>query len=408
MRLLLLTASFDPVIGGAESYALNVADGMAGLGHEVLVVTDTPHELPDGYREPVERAFELRRLVGYRQRLFDRQKLPWEEMAFSLSTELKAAVDDFRPEVLLSNSLDTAIQAAIIRRAERLPWAAAFHEHAPEDEPFGAGRMATVYGDLRPDAVLAGSEFYASRARRWGPAETVHLIHHGVPVVPPDPARAALWRQRYGVSDDQLLIVCVGRLKQRKGIAELLRAFGELQPHDPGLRLVVAGTVSSASIDYYQNLVRLRAELGCEDLVTFDETVSADEVPWLMSASDVVAQPSYEEGLGLAVLEGMAARRPVVTTRVVGINEIITEQGLALQVEAGDVAGLAGAIGRLVQDAPLRRRLGDNGFRHVVEKFSLASMVARTATVLGALVSADGTAGDRDPRSPAERVRPAR
>ncbi|MEW2402225.1 glycosyltransferase family 4 protein [Streptomyces sp. NPDC046862] len=386
MRVALLTSSFDPVIGGAETYALNLAEGLTASGHQVLVVTDTPHGMEPGAADLRSRSYEVARLWRYRDRLFDRQKLPWEEMAFSLATELKAHMDAFRPDVLVSNSLDAAFQAAMIRRSTPgLAWAAAFHEHAPEDEPFGAGRMAVVYGDLRPDAVLAGSQFYAERARRYGSGEKVHLIHHGVPMPEVDPPTTAAWRARYQLGDGDLMIACVGRLKARKGMTELIEAFGSLDPRTRRLRLVIAGTVSSASQEYADRLRSLAGDLGCADLLSFDENVVAEQVPALFSAADLVAQPSHEEGLGLAVLEGMAARRPVVTTRVKGINEIVTRDGVALQVEARDVRGLAAALDRMLADPGLRKEYAEAGYAHVRENFSLSVMVRRTAEVLASL-----------------------
>ncbi len=386
MRVALLTSSFDPVIGGAETYALNLAEGLTASGHQVMVLTDTPHGMEPRAADPRPRPYQVARLWRYRDRLFDRQKLPWEEMAFSLAAELKAHVDAFQPDVLVSNSLDAAFQAAMIRRATPgLAWAAAFHEHAPEDEPFGDGRMAVVYGDLRPDAVLAGSRFYAERARKYGSAETVHLIHHGVPMPDIDARTTAAWRARYRLSDRDLMIACVGRLKARKGMMELIEAFASLAPRERKLRLVIAGTVSSASQEYADRLKSLAEGLGSADLISFDETVVAEEVPALFSAADLVAQPSHEEGLGLAVLEGMAACRPVVTTRVKGINEIVTREDVAVQVEARDVQGLAAALDRMLADPGLRKNYAEAGHAHVRENFSLPVMVRRTAEVLASL-----------------------
>ncbi|MEV8038945.1 glycosyltransferase family 4 protein [Streptomyces sp. NPDC086182] len=382
----ILTSSFDPVIGGAETYALNLAEGLTASGHQVLVLTDTPRDMDAAAADPRPRPYELTRLVLYRDRLFDRQKLLWEEMAFSLAAELKARLDAFRPEALVSNSLDAAFQAAMIRRSTPgLAWAAAFHEHAPQDEPFGTGRMAVVYGDLRPDAVLAGSQFYAERARRYGQSERVHLIHHGVPTPQVDARTTAEWRARYQLSDRDLVIACVGRFKARKGMTELIKAFASLAPRDRRLRLLIAGSVSSASQEYADRLRSLAAELDCAELISFDETVVAEQVPALFSAADLVAQPSHEEGLGLAVLEGMAARRPVVTTRVNGINEIVTRDDVALQVEARDVKALAAALNRMLTDPCLRQRYAEAGYAHVQENFSLPVMVRRTAEVLAGL-----------------------
>ncbi|QOW01842.1 glycosyltransferase family 4 protein [Rhodococcus pyridinivorans] len=386
MRVAILTASFDPVIGGAETYALNLAEGLTACGHQVMVLTDTPHGMELDSDKVQTRPYGVARLWRYRDRLFDAQKLPWEEMAFSLTEELKVHLDDFRPDVLVSNSLDTALQAAMIRRSTPgLAWAAAFHEHAPENEPFGTGRMAVVYGDLRPDAVLAGSQFYADRARKYGLVENVNMIHHGVPMPVVDARTTAQWRARYQIGDRELMIVCVGRLKARKGMAELIEAFASLAPRERRLRLVIAGTVSSASLEYSERLRSLALELGCADLVRFDETVTAEQVPALFAAADIVAQPSHEEGLGLAVLEGMAARRPVVTTRVDGINEIVTRDDVAVQVEARDVEGLTGALDQMITNPHARQAYAEAGYAHVRENFSLSGMVRRTVEVLASL-----------------------
>jgi glycosyltransferase involved in cell wall biosynthesis len=206
-----------------------------------------------------------------------------------------------------------------------------------------------------------------------------------VPTPQVDARTTAEWRARYQLSDRDLVIACVGRFKARKGMTELIKAFASLAPRDRRLRLLIAGSVSSASQEYADRLRSLAAELDCAELISFDETVVAEQVPALFSAADLVAQPSHEEGLGLAVLEGMAARRPVVTTRVNGINEIVTRDDVALQVEARDVKALAAALNRMLTDPCLRQRYAEAGYAHVQENFSLPVMVRRTAEVLAGL-----------------------
>lgn len=384
MRVVILTASFHPTIGGAETYALRLAEGLSRLEHDVLVITDTPPG--DVHDDHKDYAFSVVRLGQYQSRLADDSKLLWEELAFCLSTELESAIRRFAPDVLVSNSLDTAIQAAFLRRVFGMPWAAAFHEHAPQDEPMGVGHLAVVHGDLRPDAVLAGSEFYASRARAYGSDKVVHLIHHGVEIAHVEQSVADEWRRRYAVASDDLLIVSVGRLKARKGHLELIEAFAAQQSSSQSMHLVIAGTVSSASPAYFAQLRATCEALQCADSVHFDHGVSADQVPYLMAAADIVAQPSHEEGLGLAVLEGMAARRPVLTTYAPGIDEIVTDESVALRVMPRDPGSLALALRSLIEDADLRSAYAERGFDHVRSLFSFEVATARTARVLEQLI----------------------
>ena len=94
----------------------------------------------------------------------------------------------------------------------------------------------------------------------------------------------------------------------------------------------------------------------------------ADDVA--LGELDVVALPSWTEGLPLVVLEAMAAARPVVATPVGGTPEVVLDGETGLLVPPRDPRALAAALQRLVDDADLRRRLGEAGKRRAVERFS--------------------------------------
>jgi glycosyltransferase involved in cell wall biosynthesis len=84
------------------------------------------------------------------------------------------------------------------------------------------------------------------------------------------------------------------------------------------------------------------------------------------------------EGLGLAVVEAMYARKPVVVTDVVGLNEVVTHEHDGLVVPAADPDRLAEALGRLLDDPPLAQRLAAQGRVTAVERFSLDRLVDET------------------------------
>lgn len=383
LRVLLLTSAYPPVVGGAETYARTVARGLVARGHDVTVVTD---QVPGAPSRTVDGALRIARLGGYRGLLVDESKLAWEQLYFGLLGELAAVVGDVRPDVVLANSLETTIVGRVVADDCGVPLIGAYHEQAPEAEPFGRGVLATVYGRLAPDMVLAGSHFYAERALHHLPPDRVRLVYHGVDtdMFGPDVPRAPM-RERHGVCDDDLLVVSLGRLKERKGQLELVRAFGRLTGSPA--RLLIVGSVSSASTEYAGLLEAEIDRLGLRGRAAVDRGLGYESMPAVLAAADVVAQPSLAEGLGLAVLEGMSAGRPVVATSIPGFDELRLTESIALVVAPGDVPALAAALQRLVDDAGLRRALGHAGREHVIACFSLRSMIERTDAAVREVVA---------------------
>lgn len=388
MRVLLVTATFHPAIGGAETYAYEVARALIEAGHSMSIITDGARAVPvSGDPSGVT----VHRLTEYQRSLYDESKIPWEQMAFGLMPECERIVTDVMPDIVVTNSLDTAMLGRVIGSQRRIPWAAAFHEQTPETEPLGVGRLELVYGRLRPDLVLAGSEFYADRARRWGDPSSVKLIYHGVDTDAFAPGvDGSIVRQRYGIQPDHMLIVCAGRLKARKGMRELINAISAVVQAYDSTRLLIVGSVNSASRAYADELHSMVARMNLSERVLFDEHVPFEAMPQVYAAADIVAQPSLAEGLGLSVLEAMAAGKPVVTTDIPGVREITTAPGVAVVVPPGDVPSLVEAILLLIQRPEARRSVGVSARTHVVEWFSRSRMAHETEAALLELVRTQG------------------
>lgn len=387
MRLLLIASSFPPVAGGAETYAATFAGGLAGLGHQVTVVTDVPRDGSPADPAADPDGVTVRRFAGYRSLIDDPSKIRWEQMTYGILPELAACAAECRPELVVTNSLDAAHLGKLIALELDLPWVAAFHEHAPEEEPVGRGRLRFVYDTLRPSLVLAGSEFYAERARRWGPEVPFALIHHGVDTDafgPDVSGREA--RRAYGFAAEELVIVSAGRLKPRKGMRELVSAVSLVREHHRQVRLLIVGSISSASAEYAEQLERDIERLGLGEVVTVDQTVPFERMPAILAAADIVVQASWEEGLGLSVLEAMSAAKPTVTTDVVGVREILRGEEVALVVPPKEPRAIAAALTTLVESPAERRRFGSRARWHVLDHFSRELMVRKTEAALRRVV----------------------
>ncbi len=126
---------------------------------------------------------------------------------------------------------------------------------------------------------------------------------------------------------------------------------------------------------------RLVEEFGLGDRVTFTGRLPLEELVQMYNASEVVVSPSLYEGFGLPAAEAMACGVPVIATTAGAFPEVVEDGVTGRLVPPGDAQALAGAIEGLLADDSLRRRMGEAGRGRVEERFSWASVAARTAEV---------------------------
>ncbi len=159
----------------------------------------------------------------------------------------------------------------------------------------------------------------------------------------------------------------IARMNLRaKNHVELLRAVARLQGRFPDLQLILVGDGPLRP-----ELEREAAHLGLTGKVRF--LGDRRDIPAVLASIDVTVMPSGSESLSNAILESMAAGVPVVATRVGGNPELIGEDR-GLLVTPNDEEALAAALMRLLEDADLGRKLGENGRRFALENFTVERM----------------------------------
>ncbi len=200
-------------------------------------------------------------------------------------------------------------------------------------------------------------------------ADRIQVIHNGIPV---RPGNAAPVREELGLRPDELLIVAVGNLDERKGHAVLLEALHRLEVEglQQAWRLVIAGGRGG---DRRPMLESFAAEHGLAGRLHI--LSHRDDVPDLLAAADIFAMPSLWEGLPLALLEAMLAGKAIVASETSGIPEAIEDGTHGLLVPPGDQAALATALGRLLTEPALRRRLGEEARSRGQAEFTIGAMV---------------------------------
>lgn len=357
-------ASDAPFLGGAEVAIERLAQGLIAAGHEVLLAV--------GHKGPVLDRFRDLKLpcVHAPMPLTDK----WKVVQYLWSRlRLTGLMTRFRPDIVHSNDLPT--HQIVSDAARRLPVPRICHHRwiFPRDgidwlNKFGAHRHLFVSKALM-EMLCAESAKLAASSRA--------VVHDGLPLpaAPTDLARRQA-RADLGLGQDKMLVLFAGQIIERKGVADLLRAWSEIQArHAKRADLVIAGDDLAGKGAYRAEMEKLARDLGSSArFVGFQKDVAR----WLI-ACDMAVVPSHEEPLGNATLEAMAQARPVIGSNVGGIPEMIADGETGLLVPPKDPPALAEAIESLLVDPTRCISLGDAGRRRCERLFSLE---AHTESVL--------------------------
>jgi glycosyltransferase involved in cell wall biosynthesis len=130
------------------------------------------------------------------------------------------------------------------------------------------------------------------------------------------------------------------------------------------------------------------ARLDHPNTVIFEGPVNQDRIREIYAQADAFSLPSFAEGLPVVLMEAMAMEIPCITTYIAGIPEMIRDGVDGLLVPASDLEALVAALARLMDDEKLRKKLGKNGRKRIVERYNLTRNVERLARIFNQLINA--------------------
>lgn len=244
------------------------------------------------------------------------------------------------------------------------------------------------------DRLIAVSRAIVAKLVAEGRTQApVELVYNGVDLQRYEYTEACCTLpEEYGFADGAPLVGVVARLEPEKGHATLIDAWPTVVERVPEARLLIIGEGSQrGALEVQAEALGLVGEPCSGDAcvgtrharpgakVVF--TGLRDDVPAVTAALDVAVLPSYREAQGLAILEAMALRRPVVASAVGGVTEMIEHERTGLLVPPHDAPALADAISRLLTDHPLADTVARAGHDLAHARFSLEAMVGSIAAI---------------------------
>jgi glycosyltransferase involved in cell wall biosynthesis len=357
-RLLFVGTNRGP--GGTESHLVTLALGMADAGYRVAAVVRQNDVIAralaaDGRVELHYAAFES---TGNRQ----------------ATRDLAAACRAVRPAWLIGSFAHEYWPLSLVARSQRIPLALFLHIQK-------LSRMsAPLYPWLASRFILPSRYLRAWVVRRRGmPPWRTSVLYNPIDVCRfrPDPARRQAVRCALGFTPNDVVVGYAGRFDPQKGVQVLAPALERVMAAAPHVRTLWVG--------HGELTEPIRGAIAASPYA--DRHVFQ---PWSQDiadqfrAIDVLAFPSIrKESFGRVAAEAQACGIPVVGTRVGGIPETIHENESGLLVPPQDPRALGDALLRLVNDAPLRHRMGAAGRAQAVERFATPHIAEEFARLLG-------------------------
>ncbi len=357
--LRILIGSRAPFFAGAEQSCARLAAGLARHKHQVVVVLGKRGE---AYDHMTTAGIDCRVIP-----LPTTSKWGWWSY-HNARRRLCDLIESFQPDVVHANDLPSLQMLADAASRFGLP-RICHHRFAYTGQAirwylkFGAEQHIFVSQNLMQQMHQRSPELAAAPGA---------AIHNAMPTPPlPDEDDRFAARRALGLPENRRLVVFTGQVIERKGVADLLHAWSQL---DADLRrsaaLAVVGDDLRDEGQYRQRMQQLADQLNID--VHFPGF--RRDIPRWMAAAELVVLPSHEEPLGLTVMEAMAHGRVAIGSCVGGIPEMIQHGQTGLLVEPGNPAQLASAITQALNE-PAAAQWAAQARRNFEEHFSIDGQV---------------------------------
>jgi len=414
LKMAVLVYEYPPkIVGGLGTYAAEITRKFVLLDHDVTVFTmnddtgslptrelwrgieihrplhiDVSDSLPDVIAEDI-------RKWGRGIHLFSKILVYNYLTASKMVNELVRS-EGYLFDLVIAHDWLSAMGGIAIKRELDLPFV--FHVHSSEKgRTMGNGSEVVSNVELRAaqtaDLIVTVSNAMKEELIGLGfPSEKIRVVYNGV-----DPQKYSreevsdekvqAVRQQYGLKDNDVMLLFLGRLVWVKGVDKLIAAMPHVLEKIPNAKLVIVGIG-----DMREYLERMVQNLKLQDVVKFRfEFISEEERIAHYAACDVAAFPSIYEPFGIVALEAMSMQKPVVVgaTGVSGMREIVVPSGqeqCGFHVNPNDPADVAWGIVSAVQDPQRRLQLGQNGRKKVLQEFSWDVIAKKTIQVYNELL----------------------
>lgn len=361
------------ILGGAQENTILSCQGQHEAGHDVTLAYG-PIYGPEGSLHDRAKAvgYDLRELPA-----MVRPLRPWTDLA--CYRQCRALIREVQPDVVHTHSSKAGIIGRAAAWAERVP--AVVHTiHGLAYHPYGSKLNNAIYVQAerwaakRCHAIVGVADAMTRQAldAGVGKPEQYSTVYSGMEIEPflDSASHRAAVRAEFGIADDDLVIGTVARLAELKGHDDLLDATVQMLREHPKIRLLWVGD------GYWRERLEQRiAELRLQRSVVCTGLVAPQRVPEVIGAMDILAHPSYREGLARAIPQGLLSGVPVVSYDCDGAGEVCIDGQTGRLVPTGEVDALGEALRWMVDHPTERTEMAQRGREICRQRFDWRTMV---------------------------------
>lgn len=411
MKVLVVTSTFqktetDPV----TDFIFNWLKEFRRQGHEVKVVAahcpgvaprDTIHGVPvERFRYFYPPKYErLAYRYGIADNLRESHLAKLQFIPYMLSGTLKVmkVVNEFRPDIVHALwAFPNGYMAALAKKLSKFPLVVSvIGTEAYLAKKAGLSHIISFPCNTA-DYVVSVSSTSIAAAKECGVKKDIEMIFNGVDIHTFNPNNDGTnVRKELGFSPKDKMVLCIGRMVERKGQSYVIEAMKDVVKKHPETKLVLLGHGPM------EKELKALAEKGPgEENIIFAGKRPHSELKNFYAAADIFIIPSIvdssgvaEGGQGLVTKEAMVSKVPVIGTNIGGIPDIVKDNETGLLVPEKDSKAIAGAISKLVADSSLRKRLAEQGYKIAMRKASWEGIVDRYEVIYKGII--DGEEGKK-------------
>jgi len=406
MKIAVLVYEYPPkIVGGLGTYAAEITRKFVLMDHDVTVFTmnddggtlptreiwrgieihrplhiDVSDSLPDVIAEDIKK-------WGRGLHLFSKLLVYNYLTAAKLINEL-IKKEGVKYDVVVAHDWLSVMGGITVKKEVGLPLA--FHVHSTEKgRTLGNGSSVVSNIELRganiADMIVTVSYAMKDELIQLGfPRDKIYVSYNGVDPQKYNPGSVSAEKVRkirefYGLKEDNLMVLFLGRLVGVKGVDKLIMAMPHILSKIPKARLVIVGVGDLQ--EYLTNLVRT---MRLDEYVKFRfDFISEEERILHYAACDVAVFPSLYEPFGIVALEAMSMERPVVVgaAGVSGMREIVVccnEEQCGYHIDPNNPSDIAWGIISALESPEKRKWLGKNGRKRVLNEFTWSRIAEKT------------------------------
>lgn len=392
MKIGLITPYIYPLPGGVNEHVHYLYRELRERGHEVRIVTAS-HGLQPSQEGDVFR-------IGKGISVPSNGSMGNITISTRFTSQVRALLETQRFDLLHFHEPFVPFLSLILLRESRSVNVATFHAYGGFSPAYEFGKRVLGGYGRRLHGRIAVSAAARHFADRYFPGD-YKVIPNGVDISRYEGVEP-LGRWRDGTKN----IFFVGRLEERKGVMDLLKAYRLLRKAGCDCRLLLAG---AGPLEKQVRRYLLTRRTGGVELLG---RVSDAEKARLFATADVFVAPATgRESFGIVLLEAMAAGRAIVASDIHGYRSVVRRGEQGLLVPPHEPRALAGAIARILSDDEARRRMGEAG-RARVQQFSWQNVTAKVEAyyefVIRRLAAQGALPPDYRSQVPPAPVRPTR